>query len=98
MILIRHPESGEQCLVASTEGYAGWTVLAEDVPPSPGDHYRWVEHDRRWRADPEERQRAENLAAMADREALLTIIAGMMAEIQHLTAEIETLKATATTN
>ena len=84
MILVECPKTGEQCFVESTEGYAGWTVLAEDVPPSPGDHYRWVEHERRWRADPEERLRAENLAAMADREALLTIIEGMMAEIADL--------------
>jgi hypothetical protein len=88
MILIQHPASGEQCLVDSTEGYDGWTVLAEDVPPSPGDHYRWVEHERRWRADPAQRLRAENLAGIRDPEVVLAIFEDLMARIAALEARL----------
>lgn len=84
MILIEHPESGERCLIESAEGYEGWRVVAEDVPPPPNEHCRWIEHERRWRTDPEQCLRAENLAAMSDREALLVIIEGLMAEIAEL--------------
>lgn len=84
MILLEHPESGERCLTESAEGYEGWRVVAEDVPPPPNAHCRWVEHEQRWRTDPEQRLRAENLAAMGDREALLVIIEGLMAEIAEL--------------
>lgn len=88
MILIQHPASGEQCLVDSTDGYDGWTVLAVDVPPSPGDHYRWVEHERRWRADPEQRVRDENLAGIRHPEVLLAIIEDLIAEIADLKARL----------
>lgn len=84
MILIEHPESGERCLIESAEGYEGWRVVAEDVPPPPNAHCRWIEHEQRWRTDTEQCLRAENLAAMSDREALLVIIEGLMAEIAEL--------------
>lgn len=84
MILIEHPETGEQCLTESAEGYEGWRVVAEDVPLPPGDHFRWIAHEQRWRADPEQRVKAENLAAVRDPDVLLEIIEGLMAEIAEL--------------
>ena len=84
MILLECPETGEQCLVESAEGYPGWRVVDENVPPPPNAHCRWVEHEQRWRTDPEQGLRAENLAAMRDPEALLTIIESLMAEIEAL--------------
>lgn len=85
MILIEHPESGERCLVESADGYDGWLIVAQEVPlPPGGTGWEWVEHEGRWRSDPERRVRSENLAAMADREALLTIIEGLLAEIAEL--------------
>lgn len=85
MILLEHPETGERCLVESAEGYQGWHAVAEDVPPPPpGQHWHWIAHEARWRADPEQKLKSENLAAMADREALLVIIEGLLAEIAEL--------------
>ena len=85
MILIEHPETGERCLVESAAGHEDWRVVTEDAPlPPPGDGWRWVEHERRWRLDPEQRLKAENLAGMRDPESLLAIIEGLMAEIAEL--------------
>lgn len=84
MILLECTETGEQCLVESADGYAGWRVVDEDVPPPPGEFYRWVEHDRRWRMDPEQRLKAENVAAVRDHETLVEIINGLLAEIEAL--------------
>jgi hypothetical protein len=84
MILLEHPETGDRCLVESMDGYAGWAVVDLNVPPPPGDHYRWVEHERRWRADPGRRLRAENLAGIRDPEVLLAIIEDLLARVAAL--------------
>lgn len=84
MILLECPDTGEQCLVESAEGYPGWRVVDENVPPPIDQHYAWCERDRRWKADPEGRLRAENLAAMRDPDALLSIIEDLMARIAAL--------------
>lgn len=84
MMLLECPRTGERVHVASAEGYEGWRVVGADVPPPPNAHCRWIEHEQRWRTDTEQCLRAENLAAMSDREALLVIIEGLMAEIAEL--------------
>lgn len=84
MMLLECPRTGERCLVESAEGYEDWRVVGEDVPTPPGDHYRWVEHERRWRADPEKRRRAENRAAMRDPDVLLAIIEDLRARVAAL--------------
>lgn len=84
MMLLECPETGQQCLVESAGGYPGWGVVGSDVPPPPGDFFRWVPHERRWRADPAQRVRAENRAAIRDPDVLLTIIEGLLAEIEAL--------------
>ena len=41
MILIEHPETGERCLVETADGYAGWSVLADDIAPPAHDYFTW---------------------------------------------------------
>ena len=85
MILLECPETGERCLVESADGYGGWRVVSDGVPhPPPGEHWHWVEHEGRWRADVAKRVEDENRAAMRDPDALLEIITGLLAEIEVL--------------
>lgn len=88
MILLECPLTGERCLVVSAEGYEGWRIISEDVPPQPaGHHWRWIAHEARWRSDVEQRVRDENLAAMRDPDALLEIVKGLLAEIEAIKAK-----------
>ncbi len=88
MILLECPETGERCLVESTDGYESWHVLSEDTPPPPpGSWWHWVEHERRWRSDPAKRLRDENRAAIVDPEMLLTIIEDLTARVAALEAK-----------
>ena len=87
MILIECPDTGEQCLVESAEGYPGWLVIAENVEPPLDQHYRWCKFDHCWKADPERRLRAENLAGIRDPEVLLAIIEDLLARVATLEAK-----------
>lgn len=80
MILIECPDTGERCLVESAEGYAGWTVLSEDVPLPPSNHAHWVEAEG-WRVDAGAEARAEMLSAVRDPDALVAIIIDLYAHI-----------------
>lgn len=80
MILIECPETGERCLVESAEGYAGWTVLGEDVALPPSYHCEWCEVDG-WKVDAGAEARAEMLSAVRDPDALIAIIIDLYAHI-----------------
>ena len=56
MTLIEDPQSGEQQLVSSVEGYPDWEVLAEDVD-CPEDDHEWDKQERKWKANEDHKKK-----------------------------------------
>jgi hypothetical protein len=80
MILIQSPDSAEKCLVASMEGYDGWTVLQDPAEPPAPFHY-WDEETDTWKLDEEAHDRAELLAIARDPEQLAGLLASILARL-----------------
>lgn len=80
MILIQSPDGKDKCLVASLEGYYGWTVLSNPAEPPAPFHF-WCEQEDRWKLDEEARDRAELLAKVRDPEQLAMLIADILARL-----------------
>lgn len=85
MKLIACPETSEQCLVESLDGYEGWDVLSEDASPPPSAHCHWDRKKKRWLEDEEAKVRADKRAQVCDPDKLL-------ARIEELEARIEALE------
>lgn len=88
MILIQHPETGEQCLVENTEGYDGWSVVADDAPMPPDDDCEWCCNAKGWKRNRARRERRQRCDAMRNPERLADIIEAMEARIAALESQL----------
>lgn len=68
MMILRNPETGEQVVTDSPDGYPGWTVVEDDVARPRGHSVR---EDGRWRID-RERTLPPTVDRLAEQVAELT--------------------------
>lgn len=86
MKLIRSPDGSEMCLVNSTRGHDGWTVLSENIEAKPKKWERWNGHA--FEEDAQEKRRHENEAKAKDGAQLLSVIEELSARVRELEGKL----------